>query len=305
MKVLISDNLAEVAVQKMKEAGLEVASKPGMSPEELKAFVGEFDCLVVRSATKVTSDVIDAARNLKLIVRAGVGLDNVDVKAAGEKNIQVCNTPFATSITVAEHTFALLLALARKIPQAYQSLKSGEWNRKAFEGFELKDKTLAVIGLGRIGQEVAKRGKGFGMHVVANDRIADLEILEILEIEHHPLLEVLAMADFVTLHLPLMEDTYHLFDANLISKMKKGSYLINASRGGVVDEEALADALESGHLGGAALDVFEKEPVDPDNRLLKMQNVIAVPHLGASTKAGQERAGTEAADIIINFAKTL
>lgn len=303
MKVLVSDPLAKEAVDEMKEAGLEVVVRTGLSAEELKKIIPEFDALAVRSGTKVTKEIIEAAARLKLIVRAGVGLDNIDCEAAARKNIRVENTPFATSTSVAEHTLALMLALVRRIPQARASLCNGEWDRKRFQGTELRGKTLAVIGLGRIGQEVAKRGKCFGMTVVANDRLADLEIMEALEIEHVPsLFDVMAAADIVTVHVPLNEETRYLFDMNLMRKMKKGALLVNAARGGIVDERALYTLLKEGHLGGAALDVFEEEPPPKDHPLLSLPNVIAVPHLGASTAEGQQRAGSETARILIAFA---
>lgn len=302
MKILVSDPMAEKAIQEMEEAGLDVTVKPGLKPEALKEIIPPFDVIAVRSGTKVTADLIRAARNLKLIVRAGVGLDNVDCNAAEERKIEIQNTPNATTVTVAEHTFALMLSLARNIPQAYLSLKNGEWNRNAFQGVELKEKILAVIGLGRIGQEVAKRAKAFGMLVMANDQEEDKEIAEALEIAHYPLEEILPKADFVTLHLPLTEESRHLFNREKLLTMKKGSRLINASRGGIVDEAALYEVLASGHLAGAAIDVFEVEP-PKDNPLLKLPQVVAVPHLGALTKAGQLRAGHEAARIIIDFAK--
>lgn len=303
MKVLVCDPLAESAVREMKEAGLEVLVKTSLKGDTLMQEIAPFDVVVVRSQTKLTAAVIEAAKNLKLILRAGVGLDNVDAAAAARRNIRVENTPHATTISVAEYTLALMLALARKIPQSYASLKGGQWDRKTFQGVELKGKTLGVIGLGRIGQEVAKRAKAFGMHVEVNDRIHDQEIAEALEIEHFPLERVVAEADFVTLHVPLDETTKHLFDESLMRKMKKGSFLINASRGGIVDEKALVKLLEEGHLSGAAIDVFEEEPLKSDHPLLKMPNVICVPHLGAATHEGQARAGQDAARIIIEFSR--
>ena len=303
MKVLISDSIAEKAIQEMKQAGLDVTVQTGLKELELIQKIPPFDVIVVRSGTKVTAGVIEAAKNLKLILRAGVGLDNVDVEAASRKKIQIENTPHATTITVAEHTFALLLSLVRKIPQAYASMQRGEWDRKSFQGTELKGKTLGVVGFGRIGQEVAKRAKAFGMEVVANDHAADLEVAEALEIKLSSLENVLAKADIVTLHLPFAKETRHLFNLKILQKMKKGSYLINASRGGIVDEKALVQVLESGHLAGAAIDVFEVEP-PKENPLLKMKQVVAVPHLGASTDEGQLRAGHEAARIVIEFAKS-
>lgn len=303
MKVLVSDPIAEGAIQEMKRAGLDVNVQTGLKEPDLIKIIPPFEVLIVRSQTKVTTAVIEAAKNLKLVVRAGVGLDNVDVEACEREKVRVENTPHATTVTVAEHTFALLLSLIRKIPQAWDSLRKGEWDRKSFQGIELKGKTLAVIGLGRIGQEVGKRAKAFGMDVIAYDYAADEEIAEALEINMFSLDEVLSRADVVTIHLPFSAETHHLFDLKRLKMMKKGAYLINASRGGIVDEKALAEVLESGHLAGVAIDVFEEEP-PKGNPLLQMKQVVAVPHLGASTNEGQARAGHEAARIVIEFAKS-
>lgn len=302
MKVLITDPIAEHAIQEMRHAGLEVTLQTGLKESELVKIISPFEVMVVRSGTKVTANVVEAATNLKLLVRAGVGLDNVDVDACQRKKIKIENTPHATTVTVAEHTMALMLSLVRKIPFAYDSLQRGEWDRKTYQGRELKGKTLAVIGLGRIGQEVAKRAKAFGMVVVANDYAADEEIAEALEIEMLSLEAALKRADIVSLHLPLDKTTYHLFDKEILKKMKRGSCLINAARGGIVDEKALLEVLEEGYLAGVALDVFEEEPAK-NNPLLKMKQVVAVPHLGASTNEGQERAGHEAARLVIEFAR--
>ncbi|MBI5299137.1 MAG: hydroxyacid dehydrogenase [Deltaproteobacteria bacterium] len=303
LKVLVSDSIADGAVEEMRKAGLDVTVKTGLKPEAVCEIIPPFDVIVVRSATKVTDKVIEAANNLKLIVRAGVGLDNVNVEAAKKRNIRVENTPHATTITVAEHVFALLLSLARRIPQANASLQRGEWDRKSFQGTELKGKTIGIVGLGRIGQEVAKRAKAFGMRVEAHDQIINPEVADELEIKLKSLEEVVSQSDIISIHLPLTPETRHLFNLNLLKKMKKGAYLINAARGGIVDEEALVEILQSGHLAGAAIDVFEKEPPSPDHPLLKMKQVVAVAHLGAMTNEGQIRAGIEAAHIIIEFAK--
>ncbi|MBI4125005.1 MAG: hydroxyacid dehydrogenase [Deltaproteobacteria bacterium] len=303
MKVLLSDNIAEAAIAELKKAGIEVSVQTGLKEAELIQIIPPFDVIVVRSGTKVTAKVIKPARNLKLIVRAGVGLDNVDVAAAAKRRIRVENTPHATTVSVAEHTLALMLALVRHIPQADDSLRRGEWDRKSYQGTELKGKTLAVIGLGRIGQEVAKRAKAFGMTVVATDQAADEEIAEALEIELLSLDQVLKDADVVTIHLPLTQETHHLFNLKLLKGMQKGAYLINASRGGIVEEAALVEVLQKGHLKGAAIDVFEAEPLPKGHPLLKLKQVVAVPHLGAATDEGQLRAGHEAAHLVIAFAK--
>lgn len=301
-KILISDPLDTQAIEELKKAGLDVTYKTGMDPATLLQTIPPFEVLAVRSSTKVNKAVLEAAENLKLIVRAGVGLDNIDVAAAEAQGIQIENTPHATTVTVAEHTMALMLSLVRHIPQAHGSLQKGEWNRKAFQGSELRGKTLGIIGFGRIGQEVAKRAKAFGMTVIANDHNADSEVAAALEIDLVPLKRLLAESDIVSLHLPLLPETKHLIDKTTLQQMKKGSYMINAARGGIVDEPALAAAIESGHIAGAAFDVFETEPPG-NNPLLKLKQVVAVPHLGASTDEGQSRAGLETARVIIAYAK--
>ncbi|MDO8493974.1 MAG: hydroxyacid dehydrogenase [Deltaproteobacteria bacterium] len=302
MKVLVSDSIAPAAVQMMVHAGLEVEVSTGKNPIELKKIIPSFEAIVIRSQTKLTADLIQAASSLRLIVRAGVGLDNVDVTAAEKRGIPVMNTPFATTTSVAELTIALMLSLARKIPAASASVKRGEWDRKTFQGIELKEKHLAVIGLGRIGQEVVKRAKAFGMSVIAAERARDEEIAAALDIQLVTIETAIANADFVSIHLPLQADTFHLFNEAMLKSMKKGAFLINAARGGIVDEEALAKVLKSGHLRGAAIDVFEAEPPSKENPLLKLDTVIVVPHTGASTEEGQLRAGYEAAQIVIDFA---
>ena len=265
MKILVSDPLDSQAVESMKKAKLDVTVQTGMKPEELLKVIPNYQILIVRSGTKVTRQILEAAKNLKLVVRAGVGLDNVDAIAAKEKGIEVCNTPLATTTSVAEHTFALMLALLRKIPQAHDSLKKGEWKRKEFQGFELKEKVLGIVGLGRIGQEVAKRAKAFGMRILATDLSSDPEIAAALDVEWQPLEVLIQKADILTLHLPLTPKTKHMLNQNSLRKMKKGSYVINAARGGIIDEQALADAIKSGHIAGAAFDVFETEPnVNPE-----------------------------------------
>ncbi|OGQ04486.1 MAG: hypothetical protein A2W61_01815 [Deltaproteobacteria bacterium RIFCSPLOWO2_01_44_7] len=302
MKILVSDPLAEQAIQEMRNAGLDVTVKTGLKPQELAEIIAPYHILAVRSGTKVTAQVIEAARHLKMIVRAGVGLDNVDVEAARKHNIRIENTPHATTVSVAELTFALMLALARNIPQAYTSLRKGEWDRKTYQGIELKGKTLGIVGLGRIGQEVAKRAKAFGMTVISHDTAVDPEVAEALEIEHLSLQEVVSQADMITIHLPLTDETHHLFNKALFKKMKKGIRLINPSRGGIVDEQALLEALQEGQVAGAAIDVFEVEPPQ-NNPLLQMNQVISIPHIGAMTHEGQSRAGHETARIIIEFAR--
>jgi len=293
MKILITDVLHEAGVEFLKKAGddIEVEASFDISKEELLEKVKDADALIVRSRTKVTREVIEAGKKLKVIGRAGVGVDNIDLKAATERGIVVVNAPEATSITVAEHTLGLILSLARNIPQANASLKSGKWEKKKFLGVELRGKTLGVIGLGRIGSAVAKKAKAFEMKILAYDPYISKERGKELGIEIATLEEVLKNSDFVTLHVPLTKQTYRMIDKQAISKMKNNAYIINCARGGVIDEEALYEALISEKLAGAALDVFEKEPPF-DSPLLKLENVIVTPHLGASTEEAQRLAST-------------
>ena len=301
MKVLICDPLAESAIARLREAGLEVVERTGMSPEELAAELAKgYEAIVVRSATKVRKAAIDAAMGLKLIVRAGVGLDNIDVEYAREKGIQVRNTPRASTDSVAELALAHMLALARSLPQATISLREGKWEKKAFKGIELSGKTLGVIGIGRIGQAVARRALCLGMRVVAFDKFVKESPLP--EVRMVSLEELLREADFITLHVPA-DPAGPVIGQREIALMKDGAYLINCARGGVVDEAALLSALNSGKLAGAGLDVFEEEP--PQNmELLRHPKVSLTPHIGAQTKEAQARVGDEVVDILLEFARS-
>jgi len=301
MKVLICDPLAESAIARLREAGLEVVERTGMSPEELAAELAKgYEAIVVRSATKVRKAAIDAAVGLKLIVRAGVGLDNIDVEYAREKGIQVRNTPRASTDSVAELALAHMLALARSLPQATISLREGKWEKKAFKGIELSGKTLGVIGIGRIGQAVARRALCLGMRVIAFDKFVKESPLP--EVRMVPLEELLREADFITLHVPA-DPAGPVIGQREIALMKDGAYLINCARGGVVDEAALLSALNSGKLAGAGLDVFEEEP--PQNmELLHHPKVSLTPHIGAQTKEAQARVGDEVVDILLEFARS-
>lgn len=301
MKVLICDPLAESTIAHLKEAGLEVVEKIGMSPEELAQELAKgYDAMVVRSATKVRKPAIDAAVGLKLIVRAGVGLDNIDVTYAREKGIEVRNTPRASTDSAAELALAHMLALARSLPQATISLREGKWEKKAFKGIELAGKILGVIGIGRIGQAVAKRALCLGMRVIAFDKFVKESPLP--EVKMVPLEDLLAQADFVTLHVPA-DPAGPVIGKDEIAKMKDGAYLINCARGGVVDEAALLAALNSGKLAGAGLDVFEEEP--PVNmELLRHPKVSLTPHIGAQTVEAQARVGEEVVDILLEFARS-
>jgi D-3-phosphoglycerate dehydrogenase len=294
-KVLIADALNKEALEKLKEIKtLEVTVKTGMDEAALVQTIPDFNAIVVRSATKVTRKVIEAAKNLELIVRAGIGLDNIDKAAAQEKGIKVANTPAATSISVAEHTFGMMLAAVRQHGKANLSMKAHKWEKKTLEGTELYQKTLGLIGLGRIGTEVAKRAIAFGMTVVAYDVIPVKTELPIKQVS---LDDLLAQADVISLHIPLTDQSRHMISDAQFAKMKNGVILVNASRGGTVDEKALLAALNSGKVRAAAVDVYEKEPPE-DFSLIDHPNVIALPHIGASAEEGQARAGLEVVKIL-------
>ena len=300
MKVLISDNISSKCVEILKNAGLEVDMKVGLKPEELKACIGDYHGLVIRSATKVTSDIIDAAKKLKVIGRAGSGLDNVDKTAATKKGIVVMNTPGGNTITTAEHTIAHLVSLARLIPQATMSLKTGKWEKKKFMGVELYNKTLGILGIGNIGSQVAKRMQAFAMNVIAFDPFLSEDKAKIMGIEKVDLKELFKRSDFITVHTPLTPETKYLINKKTIKIMKPGVRIINCARGGIINEKDLYDAIVEGKVAGAALDVFEKEPPE-NNPLLTLDNVIATPHLGASTKEAQENVAVAVAEQIVDY----
>jgi len=294
-KILLADSLDKESIERLKAVpGFEVTLKTGLDETELSKTIPGFNAVVVRSATKITRQVIEAASGLEIIVRAGIGLDNVDAEAAKEKNIKVANTPAATSISVAEHTFGLMLAAVRQHGRANLSMKEHKWEKKTLSGTELFEKTLGLIGCGRIGHEVAKRAIAFGMKVVAYDIIP---IKTDLAVKQVPLDELLAQADIVSLHLPLTPQSKHLISADQFAKMKNGVIVINAARGGVVEETSLLEALKSGKVRAAALDVFEKEP-PVDFALIDHPNVIATPHIGSAAEEGQKRAGSEVVKIL-------
>ncbi len=294
-KILIADSLDQEALEKIESIpDFEVTLKTGMDEDELVKTIPDFNAAVVRGATKMTKKVIDAASNLELIIRAGIGLDNIDLTAAREKGVEVANTPAATSISVAEHTFGLMLAAVRNHGQANLSMKEHRWEKKKLSGTELYGKMLGVIGIGRIGQEVAKRALAFGMKVMTYD-VMDVETE--LDVKKVGFEELIGMADILTLHLPLTDKTKHMISDREFEKMKDGVILVNASRGGTVDEGALLRALEAGKIRAAALDVFEKEPPD-DFTLVNHPSVIATPHIGAAAKEGQKRAGMEVVSIL-------
>ncbi len=297
-KVLVADPIAEKGIEELQATPeLDVVVKIGISPEELLATAHEYSGIVVRSQTKITADVFAKATNLKVVGRAGVGVDNIDVPAANQHGVIVMNTPGGNTISTAEHAFTLLMSLARQIPQAHASVASGKWERKKFEGTELNGKTLAVIGMGRIGSEVAKRAMAFNMRVVAYDPYLAPNRAATLRVELSPTVdEAVAEADFITVHMPMTKETKYLFNRERLAKCKKGVRIINCARGGLIEETALKEALESGHVAGAALDVFETEPPAADHPLLGLKNVVLTPHLGASTAEAQENVGIEIAE---------
>lgn len=303
MKVLITDGLAKEGLSILESAdGLEVDVKKGISKEELLEIVGGYDALIVRSATKVTSDIIDAATNLKAIGRAGIGVDNVDVEAATKRGIVVMNTPEANAITTAEHAITLMLSIARRIPQAHASLKSGKWERSKFKGVEIYGKTLGCIGLGNIGKLVAERALGLKMNVIAYDPYLTKEAAEKLGVELVSLDELLERADFITIHTPLTPDTKDLINKDTFEKTKPGLILINCARGGVANEKDITEALSEGKLAGAAFDVYVKEPPEEGNPLLTLdENVVFTPHLGASTQEAQTKVGLAIAEQVADF----
>lgn len=287
MKVLVLDNVAEEGLVPLRqEPDLDIDVRSKMSEDELCAIIDDYEAVIVRSATKITDRVLKAATRLKVVGRAGVGVDNIDLDAATRQGVLVVNAPDGNTIAAAEHTMAMMLGLSRLIPQACGSLRDGHWDKKAFVGVELKGKTLGVLGLGRIGSEVAKRALAMEMRVVAYDPFINEDKAALLGVVIAPLDEVFKEADFITSHLPLTQDSRHIVNERAFGLMKKGVRIINCARGGIVDEAALFQAMESGLVAGAALDVFEKEPAT-DHPLLKFPNFIATPHLGASTREAQ------------------
>ncbi|OQX62439.1 MAG: phosphoglycerate dehydrogenase [Desulfococcus sp. 4484_241] len=303
MKVLVSDKLGEAGIKIFEqEPGIEVDVKTDLSPEELKQEIGKYDALVIRSATKVTEELIEAAENLKVIGRAGIGLDNVNVPAATKKGIVVMNTPTGNTITTAEHAIAMMMALSRNIPQGTMSLRAGRWDKKKLQGRELMNKTLGVLGFGKIGSIVADRARGFRMNVIVYDPNVNPEKIEEAGYESVSLDELYQRSDYITIHVPKMEKTIGLINRDAFAKMKDGVMVINCARGGIVDEDALYEALESGKVAGAALDVFAKEPPEK-SPLLKLDNLICTPHLGASTLEAQTNVAVDVANQIIAYLK--
>ena len=300
MKVLISDTLAESAKRVLEAREIPYDDRPGLPADELTQCLGQYDGILVRSATKLTRDVLEHSGALRVIGRAGVGVDNVDVEAATERGILVMNTPEGNTVSTAEHTFSLLLALSRNIPQAVASVRGGKWDKGTFAGVEVRGKTLGIVGVGRIGKQVARFAQGFQMKVIGFDPFITREKATELAIELVELDELFRRSDYITVHTPLTNETRHIINAAAIEKMKPGVRIINCARGGIVDEAALVAALESGRIAGAALDVFSTEPPEA-NQLLELGNVIATPHLGASTAEAQEQVAVDVAEQMADY----
>ncbi len=302
-KVLISDKLSPAAVEIFRSRGIEADVRHGLSPAELRGIIGDYDGLAVRSATKVTRELLDAAGNLKVVGRAGIGVDNIDVKSATARGVVVMNTPHGNTITTAEHAIAMMFALARQIPEASTSTKAGKWEKNRFMGVELSGKTLGLIGCGNIGSIVADRAIGLHMKVIAYDPFLSEKRAIDLGVEKVELDALLARADVISLHAPLTDATRDILSREALAKTKPGVRIINCARGGLLDEAALADAIEAGHVAGAALDVFETEPAT-ESHLFRLENVVCTPHLGAATTEAQENVALQIAEQMSDFLLT-
>jgi D-3-phosphoglycerate dehydrogenase len=299
--VLVADSIALDGLAPLAgDPRFTLVVKPGLAGDDLANAIADADAVLVRSATKITRASLARANRLRAIGRAGVGVDTIDVEAASERGIPVLTAPAGNTISAAELTMALLLAVARKVPAADRSMKAGEWDRKSFSGFELYGKTLGLVGAGRIGGQVAKRARAFGMHVKVYDPWLSQERARELDVQLAELTEVLTTADVVSVHVPLIDATANLIGAAQLRSMKKGALLLNVARGGVVHEGALLEVLQSGHLGGAALDVYEREPLPNDSPLRQLANVVMTPHLGASTAEAQQNVAIEIAEAVRN-----
>lgn len=301
-RVLVSDKLSKEGLAVLEQAeGVEFDAKTGLSPEEQAEIIGDYDALIIRSATRVTPALLERADKLKIVVRAGIGVDNVDVPACTKQGVLVENTPTGNAVSAAEHAIGLLFACARLVPFAHGTTAAGKWEKSAYEGIELTGKTLGVIGTGNIGAVVCDRARGLAMKVIAFDPMLSSERAAELGVERVELDELFKRADALTLHVPLIPATKHVVNAAAFAKMKDGVILVNAARGGVVDEQAAADALNSGKLRAAAFDVFEEEPLTADNPLRSAKNAIFTPHLGASTRDAQIRVGVEASEQVVSY----
>jgi D-3-phosphoglycerate dehydrogenase len=302
LRILVCDPIAEDGLQKLRAAGHEVDVKTGLIPEALVQEIAPYHVVVVRSATKITQAVVAAGRNLKAAIRGGVGLDNIDAAACAALGVAVLSTPEAATVSVAEHALALMFAVARRIARADQLLRRGKWEKQTLVGDEIAGKTLGLVGIGRIGAEVALRARALGMRVLATRR--DMNRAAPLGVELRGLDELLELSDFVSIHVPGGPATKDLLDSPQFARMKQGAFLINCSRGGIVNEAALAKALQSGRIAGAAVDVFDEEPPKPDHPLFGLENVVLTPHLGAMTREAQERVGLAVAEKLLqHFAR--
>ena len=303
MKVIVTDKIADKGVELLKKEGYEVNEAWDVPKDELPKIVGDYDAIVIRSATKVKGDLLDAAKNLKVVGRAGIGLDNVDLKVCEERGIVVRNTPDATTDTVAELALAFMFALARNVVKGTTTLRKGEWAKKELKGSELMGKTLGIVGCGRIGSALARKCDALGMNIIGCDVVSISEAC----VDQCEMPEVFSQADFISLHLPLTEKTKHIIDQNAIAMMKDGVFIINCARGGTIDEYALYKGIVEGKVAGAALDVWEKEPVELESskELLTLEQVIGSPHIGAQTAEGQERAGIQVAEAVIEELRKL
>ncbi len=302
-KVLIADPIADAGIKELQaDQALDVDVRIGISPDDLLADAAVYEAIIVRSQTKIPAEVLNAAKNLKIVGRAGVGVDNIDVPAATKNGVIVVNTPAGNTISTAEHAFSLMTALARHIPQAHATVSAGGWGRKDYKGVELNKKTLAILGMGRIGTEFARRAIAFGMRVIVYDPYLSPSRARALQVElFQEVADAVKTADFITLHMPLTDDSRHIINANLLKKCKPGVRIVNCARGGLIDELALLEAINSGHVAGAALDVYEHEPPPADYPLLQSKNIIFTPHLGASTEEAQTNVGIEISRNIRNF----
>lgn len=301
-KVLVADAISDLGIQQLYDAkDIQVDKKTGLSEAEIIAIIGDYDAMLVRSQTTVTDKIMEAAKKLKVIGRAGVGVDNIDLEGATKRGIVVINAPDGNTIATCEHTFAMMMASARNIPQAYKKTISGEWDRKSFVGVELRNKTLGVIGMGRIGSEVVKRAKAFGMHTIAYDPFLTEERATKLGVKLGTVDEIAAQSDFITVHTPLTKETRHIISKPQFDLMKKGVHIINCARGGIIDEAALVEAIDNGIVAGAAFDVFEVEPPAPDHPFLHNPKIIVAPHLGASTIEAQENVAIDVAEEVLHI----
>lgn len=300
-KIIITDAVDKKCVGVFEAAGFEVKYQPGLSHDEIKKIIADYNCLIVRSETEVDAELISVMNKMEVIGRAGTGVDNIDVDAATRKGIIVMNTPGGNTISTAEHTMALMVSMCRNIPQANQSLRAGKWDRKAFKGTELHSKTLGIIGLGKIGREVAVRSKAFKMNVIAYDPVISEDLANKLEVNLVELNTIYENADIISVHVPLSDDTRNLISAATLQKCKDGVKIINCARGGIVNEEDLVNALDSGKVSSAAFDVYETEPPDFSGRLINHPRIVSTPHLGASTEEAQEKVAIQIAEQVIEL----